>query len=132
MNAPIRQRVRPAPPRAVNVATENSPALVAGEGTMVVSSTVYGMESEERQALRVPVFHTAPARVRVSGGVTENMGNYSSIRVDVSVELPCLPNEVDIGHAYEVAARLVEDKITERLDDGRARFSGENRISSRN
>jgi hypothetical protein len=131
----VRQRTRPAP-RAVNVATptqpEQAPALVAGEGTMICRSTVYGVEQEEREALRVPVFHASPARVRVSGGVTENMGNFSSIRVDVMVELPCLPHEVDIGHAYETAARIVEEKISERLDDGRARFSGENRIQARN
>lgn len=135
-DTPARTRIRPVA-RAVDVAApvaanEASPTLVAGEGTMVALSTVYGVENEERQALRVPVFSSAPARVRVSGGVTENMGNYSSIRVDVTVELPCLPNEVDIDRAYRTAAGIVEAKISERLDDGRARFSGHNHIGNRN
>ena len=32
------------------------------------------------------------ARVRVSGGITKNMGEFEFIRVDVSVDMPCLPD----------------------------------------
>lgn len=35
------------------------------------------------------------ASIRCSVQLTKNLGNYSSIKVDVSVTTPCLPSQVD-------------------------------------
>jgi hypothetical protein len=41
-----------------------------------------------------------PARVRVGGSVTRNLGDFNSARVEVMMELPCLP---EIGEMRRVA-----------------------------
>lgn len=43
-----------------------------------------------------------PAYVRVSAGMTINMGDFNSLRIDVSVTLPCLPEEIE--STYEEAS----------------------------
>ena len=48
-----------------------------------------GVESEKREVIEVRQFMTDPAFVRVSAGVTKNLGNYESLRVDVAVTAPC-------------------------------------------
>lgn len=66
-----------------------------------------------------------PARVRVSGGITKKTGGeFEFIRVDVSVEMPCAPNEKAVKKTYKDTAALVEKMIEKevayaegRLDD---------------
>lgn len=52
-----------------------------------------------------------PALVRVSGGLTKNMGNYESLRIDVSIEIPCHRDDVD--ETYNEASEFVANKIAE-------------------
>lgn len=44
--------------------------------------------------MEVREFHTTPAKVKAAMGLTINLGNYESARVDVGVELPCYAEEV--------------------------------------
>lgn len=63
---------------------------------------------------------THPATVMYSRGVTINMGNYQTARVDVGIVLPCFPEEVEQVWEYGqalVAARL--EKEVERLREAR-------------
>ena len=55
-------------------------------------------------------FEVEPARVSMSMGMTVNLGNYESARLDVSVSLPCYREEVE--YAYAHAREWVEEKIT--------------------
>lgn len=50
-----------------------------------------------------------PARVSVSFGRTVNMGNFEFVRIDVSVSLPCMPD--DVPAAYDRAVDFVVDKL---------------------
>lgn len=37
---------------------------------------------------------TPPVVIKLSMGVTKNLDNYESARIDVGIEIPCLPEEV--------------------------------------
>lgn len=56
------------------------------------------------------------ARVQVKGGVTKNMDNFESIRVDVSVELPCAPTPAAVDKAYKAASDMVDKFIVDELE----------------
>lgn len=90
--------------------------LEAPEATILVSRVAYGNEVQERESLRVPVFHTTPARVRVTGSVTRNLGDYNSARVEVMVEVPCYPENSEIERAYAYASSLIDQYIPQELD----------------
>lgn len=52
-----------------------------------------------------------PAFVRVSAGQTYNLGNYESMRLDVSVTLPCRVQDVE--DTYTRASEFVAEKLQE-------------------
>ncbi len=66
-------------------------------------------ETVEEDHIEVQPFESEVARVSVSKGLTVNMGNYESARVDVTLSLPCYPEEVvaAIGHVD----KMVEGKL---------------------
>lgn len=105
-----RQRTRaPSSAQDTSGARRRRPLDLSEEqGTVLVRRVAYGAESERRDTLRVPVFATDPARVRVAGGLTLNLGDYNSARVDVMVELPCYPEETELRRAKDFAAQQVE------------------------
>lgn len=53
----------------------------------------------------------AHANVGFKAGVTRNMGDYNSARVDVSVFLPTAPTEEGIDAAYDLAKAWVDMKM---------------------
>lgn len=110
----IRTRTRT---RAVNLgSTDKEPVLQSDEGFIHVTRVIYGDETEVvNDRVRVPVFHTAPARVRVGGGVTRNQGDFNSARFDVVVELPCYPEKTEILRAGAYAAQLVDEFLSEEM-----------------
>jgi hypothetical protein len=101
----VRNRVRPARPLDLEVP----------EGTIVVRRAAYGQEEETKEVVRVPVFHTAPARIRVVGSVTRNLGDYNSARVEVMIEVPCNPEASEIDRAYKWASEVLDTYIPEQL-----------------
>jgi len=89
---------------------------------MWVRRTHYGaLESdvvdEELDDVRVPVFHTEPARVRVAGSVTRSLPNGNYIKVEVGIELPALPVDTEVARAAELASIWVEDRIQLELTE---------------
>jgi hypothetical protein len=52
-----------------------------------------------------------PAHVRVSAGMTHNLGDYNSFRVDCSVSIPC--HRSRIKEAYELCSDFVAEHIAE-------------------
>jgi len=70
-------------------------------------------EEEQREGLASVAFPPGvePAFVRVAAGGTYNLGNFESMRLDVSVTLPCMPG--DIEEAYEQASEFVSVKLAE-------------------
>lgn len=67
------------------------------------------------ETIQVTKFETEPAKVRVGFGLTINMGNYESARLDVSVEVPCYKEQVD--DAYERAKDWVEERVQREVAD---------------
>lgn len=90
----------------------------AEEGTLVVRKVVYGVETEDlHEAIRVPDFSgVVPARVRVSGSATRNLGDFNSARVEVTVELPCLPVMTEVERVYNICSSTVDDYIRRELE----------------
>jgi hypothetical protein len=70
---------------------------------------------ETKEVVKVPVFHTQPARVRVCGSVTRNLGDYNSARVEVSIEVPCNPEASEIDRAYQWASDKLDTYIPQQL-----------------
>ena len=51
------------------------------------------------------------AHVRYAHGVTLNMGNYESARIDVEVTLPCGATSAAIAKTYDYAKKWVTGRI---------------------
>lgn len=99
------------------------PAVTQDDEVMVVTSSIGSKKnpkqsSSERKVLSVKKFLSEPAYVRVSAGQTINLGDYESQRVDVSITMPCYPEEVD-----EVLP-FVADKVGVFLEEEVERWGG--------
>lgn len=86
------------------------------EGYLFVSQTNYGETKDEYHQIMVPSFEGVhPARVKMSGSVTKNMGNYNSARVEVSIDMPCLPEESEIARVAAMVESWVDEIIGEKV-----------------
>jgi hypothetical protein len=92
----------------------NRPAVTeqTHDTVLNVMSSSFGIEENERTVIGVRKFATEPAYVRVNAGTTKNLGNYESLRVDVSITLPCYAEEIPTVFekvADEVAGLLADE-----------------------
>lgn len=71
------------------------------------------------------IFETEPAYVRVGHGVTKSIGDFESLRVDVSISAPCYQEMID-EVAKDVGER-VAIMLEEELDAYGVDLHGENR-----
>jgi hypothetical protein len=87
------------------------------EAVIVVTSSGVGIGEEKRKSLEVRKFETEPAYVRVNAGVTKNLGNYESLRVDVSLTVPCYVEEIEQvqTRTAELVAKMLDDEVEEYL-----------------
>lgn len=71
----------------------------------------YSTEGEQTESLGHRAFPPGvePAFVQVSTGGTYNLQNYESLRLDVSVTLPCLPSEIE--ETFQEAVEFVGEKL---------------------
>lgn len=97
---------------------EAKPDENVAETTLTVMSSLSvgkkkGKESTDVKKLRVHPFAVEPAYVRVSAGMTVNMGNFESLRVDVAISMPCYKEEID--EAVPIVADMVSAHLTEEL-----------------
>jgi hypothetical protein len=86
------------------------------DGTVLVRRSAYGKEVEEVGTIKVPAFTTQPARVRVTGSITKNLGDYNSARVEVAVEMPCQPHDEDIRETHTYISNLLDELIPQELE----------------
>lgn len=84
------------------------------EAVLVVTASGVGIEEEKRKSIEVRKFETDPAYVRVNAGVTKNLGNYESLRVDVSLTVPCYVEEME--KVQKRTATLVADMLDEEVE----------------
>lgn len=94
------------------------PEAVSAEESVLVTATAAGLDNKI-ETKRIRKFVTEPAYVRVGNGVTKNLGNYESLRLDVSISMPCYREEVDA-----VFTKLSE-QVGKMLDTEISKFSEE-------
>lgn len=94
------------------------PEVVAVQSTKRVSIELRSgqdvTENNETIERDVHVFITDPAYVRVNAGVTKNMGNFESLRVDVSITMPCYRETTD--EVFEVLSDNVATLLDNEVD----------------
>lgn len=100
-------------PRPRQRLLETTPVRNVHQGTIEVERTNYGIEHHETERVTIPLFATHPARVAVAGGVTRQLGGMEFARIDVRVELPCLPEISEIERVTAICEGIVRRKIAE-------------------
>ncbi len=81
-----------------------------------------GQETQSEAQIEVRTFDTPHATVKAQYGLTLNLGNYESARVDAGIELPCYPEE--IAEAFEQAWKLCQDEIQNQIKSLRGGGNG--------
>ena len=80
--------------------------------TIRLSTKSQGQETAAiDETVSTPISTAAPiamARVGFSSGMTLNLGNYESARLEVSISMPCDVSEVE--ETFEFCKRFVEEK----------------------
>lgn len=71
------------------------------DAVLTVKTSAFGVKEEDRKVIEVEKFMVEPAYVRIEAGATKKIGDYESLRVDVSISVPCYVEEVS-----EVADRV--------------------------
>lgn len=97
---------------------EKKPVKILERGVIMVSRHFpRGEETMEFTDLEVQTFEVEPAHVQAKYGLTINMKNYESARVDVSVTLPCYVEEVDpaFKKAFAIAEKYVQEQAAEAV-----------------
>lgn len=117
----VRTRQRPQPqqtpqPRRAVDLSHSEPAVSVHQGHIHVSRVVYDVETESvNEQVAVPIFHTTPAKVRIAGGITKNLGDYNSARFEVAIEMPCYPEQSEIDRCRTHVSGLVEQYLMDEM-----------------
>ena len=98
------------------VPTAAGPMPVLGKaGTIVVTRRYPKTSDIESANLEVQTFASQPATVTVGYGATLKIGDFEFAKVEVSVTLPCYPEE--IAGAYEAARVFADDRLQKEVID---------------
>lgn len=62
--------------------------------------------------------NTEPCLIKVGGGQTINIGNFESVRLDVSLSMPCEKSEIEA--TYDYASDWVSTKLMEAINSAKA------------
>ena len=81
------------------------------EGTLTVTRTVLGKQSQKTQRIKIRPFVTATASVSVKYGATIPTVPYGNVKVDVMLTMPCYREE--LLDVYE-EVRKTADKLVEK------------------
>lgn len=76
-----------------------------------------GPEQVSNELLAVRTFVTEPAHVGIDMGLTLNLGNFESARIDVRLSEPCYVEEKD--DAYNASKSWVEARLMSEVRDVR-------------
>ncbi len=79
------------------------------EKIIEVRKTAFGKEEVSNERIRIRPFVSNPASISVKAGITINLGNYESGRVDVMLTMPCYPEELD--SVYEDVKAWVDSRV---------------------
>ena len=73
------------------------------------------IDNEETEVVDVHRFLTAPGEVGLSGGMTLNLGDFESARVDIHWKVPAYVEEME--EAYKYAGRAVRERLKVELEE---------------
>jgi hypothetical protein len=73
---------------------------------------------EEAIEISVPAANVPLATVGCTANMTINMGSYESVKLGVSITLPCYVEEID--GAYKYAKKLVDLRLNKEVQDIKA------------
>lgn len=76
---------------------------------------------EEVEEIEVQDFHVDPAHAGLRVSHTLNLGNYWSLSVQVSLDVPCYREEY--AEALEFVAKIVGERLTTEIEVGKERTS---------
>lgn len=87
------------------------------DAVVTVMASGVGIDEEKRKVIEVRKFETEPAYVRINAGVTKNLGNYESLRVDVAITVPCYVEEIEKvqKRTAEMVASMLDEEVEEYL-----------------
>lgn len=100
--------------------------ITAPKGTVTVVRPVYDisgsgvtMQTQETEIreIETPLFDGPVAYVRVGSSLTKNMGNFNSIKADVSVTLPCYATEEEVIRVADIASDLVHNILYAEVEN---------------
>lgn len=94
-------------------------AIIALIDNRFVKKGVDGKGESREEVVEVVQFKTTPAVVRRGMGLTLNLGNYESARLDVSIEVPCYLEDIENADAF--ARKWVEDRVVQEVESVRGK-----------
>lgn len=98
--------------------TQKPQEVNAVAGRILVQKTVgrkkNATATDAEETIEADIFHAPHAMVSCGMGVTVNMGNYESCKVDVHVSIPCYPAEV--AQAYNKVRGWCEQVVRREID----------------
>jgi len=107
--------------RGVRTRTKTpAPSITSAGARTIVRTKLYGQDESEIEDYAVERFEVEPAYVKVSAGVTRNLGNYESLRLDVMVTVPCYREHVNetFTAVAEQVSNLLADELAKYSEGG--------------
>lgn len=80
----------------------------------VTTKDTNGAEETKEEVVSEVVYDQPTCNVGFRAGVTRNMGNYNSLRVEVSLFMPCYPQEIEDTFAF--TKEWVDNKMNETIE----------------
>lgn len=105
----------------------SEPTHEVPRATLIVTRPSYAptgtsVQETEIRDVEIPNFQGPVAYVKVGGAITKNLGNYNSIKTEVSVMLPAYPTQEEITRVADIASDLVHnilyDEVVNAVDRG--------------
>lgn len=90
-----------------------------GEAVISIRSKIGDKDAEEQVVQKRQVVDDLPehpAHVQVGGGLTKNLGNYESAKLNVSITAPCENTDKAIRATYKHISALVEELLDVEYD----------------
>ena len=114
--------VAPTPTPAVEAPKQTTATTLATTAVVTRTYGKIGAPEISDEKLEVRTFVTAPASVEIGYGLTLNIGNYESARIDVKLSVPCYREEADEAFAY--AKKWAEERVQQEVKEVRKIASG--------
>jgi hypothetical protein len=87
------------------------------KGTVTKTFHDGSVVNTDEQVKQPDLFDQPTASITVSCSVTRNLGNYESLKFQVSLTMPCVPTEGDIEETYAEVKAWVDNKVEEINDE---------------